>query len=94
MLQHGARGGAPYAALDKCQAVTFKFGLSDEFIEAIQILRKMGLDPSEKIRVSGVEVSPRDVVAAALPDPATLGDKMTGKTCAGLWVTGASHGLR
>ena len=28
------------------------------------------------------------MVAACLPDPATLGDKMTGKTCAGLYVTG------
>jgi saccharopine dehydrogenase-like NADP-dependent oxidoreductase len=27
-------------------------------------------------------------VAAALPDPMTLGDRMTGKTCAGTWVTG------
>jgi saccharopine dehydrogenase-like NADP-dependent oxidoreductase len=35
-----------------------------------------------------VQVSPRDVVAAALPDPLTLGDKMTGSTCAGLLVTG------
>jgi saccharopine dehydrogenase-like NADP-dependent oxidoreductase len=33
-------------------------------------------------------VSPRDVVAACLPDPATLGERMTGKTCAGLWVRG------
>jgi saccharopine dehydrogenase-like NADP-dependent oxidoreductase len=33
-------------------------------------------------------VSPRDVVAACLPDPAGLGDKMSGKTCAGAWVTG------
>jgi saccharopine dehydrogenase (NAD+, L-lysine forming) len=33
-------------------------------------------------------VSPRDVVAACLPDPATLGDRMSGKTCAGLWVRG------
>jgi saccharopine dehydrogenase-like NADP-dependent oxidoreductase len=33
-------------------------------------------------------VSPRDVVAAVLPDPATLGPQMTGKTCAGTWVTG------
>ena len=33
-------------------------------------------------------VSPRDVVAACLPDPAYLGDRMHGKTCAGLWVTG------
>ena len=27
-------------------------------------------------------------MAACLPDPATLGDRMTGKTCAGLWVRG------
>jgi saccharopine dehydrogenase (NAD+, L-lysine-forming) len=33
-------------------------------------------------------VAPRDVVAAALPDPMTLGDRMTGRTCAGTWVTG------
>jgi saccharopine dehydrogenase-like NADP-dependent oxidoreductase len=38
--------------------------------------------------VKGVQVSPRDVVAACLPDPAGLGDRMSGKTCAGLWVTG------
>ncbi|HEX7248387.1 MAG TPA: saccharopine dehydrogenase C-terminal domain-containing protein, partial [Actinomycetota bacterium] len=47
-----------------------------------------GLDSTEKLRVGGVEVAPRDVVAAALPDPATLGDAMTGKTCAGTWVRG------
>ena len=35
-----------------------------------------------------VSVAPRDVVAAALPDPATIGPRMTGKTCAGVWVTG------
>jgi saccharopine dehydrogenase-like NADP-dependent oxidoreductase len=35
-----------------------------------------------------VEVAPRDVVAACLPDPATLGDRMAGKTCAGTWVKG------
>jgi len=33
-------------------------------------------------------VSPRDLVAAVLPDPATLGDRMSGTTCAGTWVTG------
>ena len=28
------------------------------------------------------------MVAAALPDPATLGERMSGRTCAGTWVTG------
>ena len=63
--------------------VTFKYGLGDEFIDVLQVLHKLGLDRTDKLRVGGVEVSPRDVVAAALPDPATLGDRMRGKTCAG-----------
>jgi saccharopine dehydrogenase-like NADP-dependent oxidoreductase len=68
--------------------VTFKYGLGDEFIDVLKTLRKLGLDRTDVVRVGGVEVSPRDVVAACLPDPATLGDRMTGKTCAGLWVRG------
>ncbi len=72
----------------KARRVTFKYGLGDEFIGVLQTLHKLGLDRTEKLRVGGVEVAPRDVVAAALPDPATLGDRMRGKTCAGTWVTG------
>jgi saccharopine dehydrogenase (NAD+, L-lysine forming) len=67
---------------------TFKYGLGDEFINVLRTLHKLGLDRTEKVRVGGVEVSPRDVVAACLPDPATLGHRMRGKTCAGLHVTG------
>jgi saccharopine dehydrogenase-like NADP-dependent oxidoreductase len=72
----------------ECKRVTFKYGLGDEFIEVLKTLHKLGLDGKEKIPVKGVEVAPRDVVAAALPDPATLGERMTGKTCAGTLVTG------
>ena len=68
--------------------VTFKYGLGDEFIDVLRTLHKLGLDKTEKVKVGGVEVSPRDVVAAVLPDPATVGPRMKGKTCAGLWVTG------
>jgi saccharopine dehydrogenase (NAD+, L-lysine forming) len=71
-----------------CRRVTFKYGLGDEFIEVLKTLRKLGLDRTEQIRVQDVEVAPRDVVAASLPDPATLGERMTGKTCAGTLVTG------
>jgi len=71
-----------------CQRVTFKYGLGDEFIEVLRTLHLLGLDSTTPVTVRGVEVSPRDVVAATLPDPATLGDKMHGLTCAGTWVTG------
>jgi saccharopine dehydrogenase (NAD+, L-lysine-forming) len=71
-----------------CRRVTFKYGLGDEFIEVLKTLHKLGLDRKERILVKGVEVAPRDVVAASLPDPATLGERMSGKTCAGTLVSG------
>lgn len=71
-----------------CNRVTFKYGLGDEFIDVLKTLNKLGLDRTDPVTVRGRQVSPRDVVAACLPDPATLGDKMTGSTCAGTWVTG------
>jgi saccharopine dehydrogenase-like NADP-dependent oxidoreductase len=72
--------------------VTFKYGLGTEFVGVLETLHKLGLDRTEPVRAGDVTVSPRDVVAACLPDPATLGEKMTGLTCAGTWVTGTGTG--
>jgi saccharopine dehydrogenase-like NADP-dependent oxidoreductase len=72
----------------ECQKATFKYGLGDEFINVLQVLHKIGLDRTGPVSVRGGSVSPRDVVAACLPDPASLGPEMTGKTCAGTYVTG------
>lgn len=76
--------------------VTFKYGLGEEFIGTLRTLHQLGLDRTGPVTVAGrdgqVRVSPRDVVAACLPDPAALGERMHGKTCAGTWVTGTRDG--
>src|SRR5690606_20410781 len=76
--------------------VTFKYGLGREFIDTLKTLHLRGLDSTEPVTVPGpdgpVAVSPRDVVAACLPDPATLGERMHGRTCAGTWVRGVRDG--
>ncbi|NBM15330.1 saccharopine dehydrogenase family protein [Streptomyces sp. GC420] len=76
--------------------VTFKYGLGDAFINNLKVLHQLGLDRTERVAVPGaggtVMVSPRDVVAACLPDPAGLGERMHGKTCAGTWVKGTKDG--
>jgi saccharopine dehydrogenase (NAD+, L-lysine forming) len=71
-----------------CKRVTFKYGLGEEFIDVLKTLHKLNLDSTEPVTVRGMQIAPRDVVAAALPDPATLGDRMHGRTCAGTYVTG------
>jgi saccharopine dehydrogenase (NAD+, L-lysine forming) len=76
----------------KCKRVTFKYGLGDEFIGVLKTLHMLKLDNKEPIQVKNVQVAPRDVVAACLPDPAHLGDVMEGQTCAGTWVKGKKDG--
>lgn len=81
--------------LDKgLKKVTFKFGLGRNFITMLKNLQELGLASTEKVKVNGVEVSPREVVAATAPNPAYIGPKMKGKTVAGTWVTGKKDGLK
>jgi saccharopine dehydrogenase (NAD+, L-lysine forming) len=94
----------------RCERVTFKYGLGQEFIDVLKTLHKLGLDSTEPVSVRAArgashggghstdggadgraQVSPRDVVAATLPDPAKLGERMTGRTCAGTWVRGTGR---
>ena len=75
-----------------CKRVTFKYGLGEKFINVIKVIKMLGLHRKELVDVKGVKVSPIEVVAACLPDPASLGDKMNGKTCVGTWVTGVKDG--
>ena len=76
----------------KCERVTFKYGLGAEFIDWLKTFAYLGLDSTEKIKVGGTHVAPRDVLAAVLPNPAKLGHLMHGRTCAGTWVKGIADG--
>jgi saccharopine dehydrogenase-like NADP-dependent oxidoreductase len=72
--------------------VTFKYALGSDFIEKLKFLHDIGLDSTEPVTVRGVQVSPRDVVAAVVPDPVNMGDKMVGRAIVGTWVIGRKDG--
>ncbi len=76
----------------KARRVTFKYALGADFIEKLKFLHEIGLDRVEKVKVRGVEVSPRDVVAAVVPDPITMGTKMRGRAIVGTWIIGRRDG--
>ncbi len=73
--------------------VSFKIALGDDIINAMKVLRALGLDRKEKIDFQGIKLSPRDVVEAVAPNPAYIGDKLKGKMCVGVHVTGKKDGL-
>ena len=72
---------------------TFKYALGDEFMNAIEVFKAINLHKTEKIKVGDSVVSPRDVVAAAAPDPIEIGKRYVGKTAAGTWLRGTKDGM-
>lgn len=72
--------------------VTFKYALGEEFIGALKVLHAIGLDRTDAIEVDGQQVIPRNVVAALVPEPAELGENMTGRAIVGVHVTGLKDG--
>jgi saccharopine dehydrogenase-like NADP-dependent oxidoreductase len=71
---------------------TFKYALGSDFIAKLQFLHDIGLDRVEPVTVRGMQVSPREVVAAVVPDPIGMGDKMVGRAIVGTWVIGRKDG--
>ena len=68
--------------------VTFKYALGSDFIDKLKTIHALGMDRTDKVAVRGVEVAPRDVLAAITPDPAKMGDRMVGRAIVGTWVIG------
>ncbi|MFM6941174.1 MAG: saccharopine dehydrogenase family protein [Candidatus Planktophila sp.] len=72
----------------KTKKATFKYGLGNDFIEKLTTIHALGLSKKEKVNYRGMEIAPRDFLASLLPDPATIGPMMHGKTCAGTHISG------
>ncbi len=72
--------------------VSFKISLGKNLMDSLRMLNDMGLASAEPVEVKGVWVSPRDVVAACLPNPHEIGHLMKGKICVGTLVTGKKDG--
>ena len=71
---------------------TFKYALGVDFIEKLKTIHALGMDRTDRVSVKGVEVAPRDVLAAITPDPISLGDKFRGRAVVGTWVIGLKDG--
>ncbi|MDO4553020.1 MAG: saccharopine dehydrogenase NADP-binding domain-containing protein [Bacillota bacterium] len=76
------------------EKVDFKIALDDNLVNALKVINALGLRSTEPIDVGGQKVSPRDVVAAAAPQPKDLGDGMVGKMLVGVHCVGIKDGLK
>jgi saccharopine dehydrogenase-like NADP-dependent oxidoreductase len=79
----------------KADNIRFWMGFGDHYITVFTVLRTLGLLSHKPISVgNGHQVIPLKLVKALLPDPMTLAQNYTGKTCIGVFVKGWKDGKR
>ncbi|MBN1677199.1 MAG: saccharopine dehydrogenase NADP-binding domain-containing protein [Candidatus Thermoplasmatota archaeon] len=74
--------------------VDFMIVVPDKLAEFANMIRKMGLHSMQPVRVDGMEVKPLDVVAACMPDPVRLVEKIKGSAGIIVEVVGLKDGER
>ncbi|MBK5260968.1 MAG: hypothetical protein JJE17_00155 [Peptostreptococcaceae bacterium] len=78
-----------------CNRVTFKYGVPRELRVMLKNLEALGMDSAtKKIKVGDSEISPRDFLVKVVTSPVESTLKMTGKGCAGTWVTGKKDEMK
>lgn len=74
------------------QRATFKIALDPALIHALKVIDALGLRSLKPVQVDGVQVIPRDVVAACAPQPKDIGAEMQGAMCVGAHCLGTRGG--
>lgn len=73
--------------------IRFWMSFGDHYINVFTVLKSLGLLSEQPVRTAeGQEVVPLKVVKAVLPDPASLAQDYTGKTCIGDLLRGSRDG--
>lgn len=74
------------------QRASFKIALEPALIQALKVIDALGLRSLKPVQVGGVQVVPRDVVAACAPQPRDIGAEMQGAMCVGAHCLGTKDG--
>lgn len=76
-------------------SIRFWMGFGDHYINVFTVLTNLGLTSEKPVRTAeGVEVVPLKVLKAILPDPSSLAQNYTGKTCIGNFIRGEKDGKK
>lgn len=72
----------------------FKLALTDETMKYLEVLNTLGLLSERKIAVNGTRVRPMDLTLSLIPQPAQLGDDITGRAIILVEVEGKTKGRK
>ncbi len=70
----------------------FWMTFSEAYLTHLKVLENVGMTRIDPVRFEGCDIVPLKFLKALLPDPGSLGENYTGKTCIGCMIEGLRHG--
>ncbi|NLB63864.1 MAG: saccharopine dehydrogenase family protein [Fibrobacter sp.] len=70
----------------------FWMTFGEEYIKHLTVLQNVGMTGIKPVKFQGTEVVPLEFLKALLPEPSSLGEGYSGKTCIGCQITGQKDG--
>jgi len=70
----------------------FWMTFSEEYLTHLRVLENVGMTRIDPVIYQGHEIIPLQFLKALLPEPASLGENYTGKTCIGCMIEGIKDG--
>ena len=74
------------------QRLRFWMTFGEQYITHLRVLENVGMTSIEPVEFQGQQIVPIQFLKALLPDPASLAEGYTGKTCIGCLVEGTRRG--
>ncbi|MCK8600546.1 saccharopine dehydrogenase family protein [Syntrophobacteraceae bacterium DRH4] len=72
--------------------IRFWMTFSQEYLTHLRVLQNVGMTRIDPVHYKGCEIIPLQFLKALLPEPSSLGENYTGKTCIGCMITGVQDG--
>ena len=70
----------------------FWMTFGEQYLTHLKVLENVGMTRIDPVNYEGVEIVPLKFLKAVLPDPASLAENYTGKTCIGCVIEGVKNG--
>lgn len=70
----------------------FWMTFGDEYLTHLRVLENVGMTSIQPVQFQGQDIVPLEFLKAVLPNPGSLAEGYTGKTCIGTYVTGIKDG--
>lgn len=72
--------------------IRFWMTFGQEYLTHLRVLENVGMTRIDEVEYNGQKIVPLQFLKAVLPDPGSLGENYTGKTCIGCVIEGVKDG--